>query len=263
MGSGSHAVEGGIPMRTTRVVGVLVVVGIVAMAISAYAEAAPGASGQVNLDVKDISVRDAIGVLFKNTGLKYSIAPDVTGNVVELKLKGISFVEALDALTRAAGLTYKLEDGVYVISSKTPAKTGSGPAETQTPGKTQPEAAPAVEAAPEQPQAVQPAEQPVPPQPQEIGAQVVINPPPPEGPVFYGHPAPEYYPPPYGYGYPNVLQFGNVSVISRYPPLILGPGGRIFSPTGVYPPIPGWVSPDAYRFLTNRYVIGPRPGFGY
>lgn len=251
-------------MNTARAVGVAVVI-LALVAIPLLAETAadkplPQPKAQVDLELTDVSVNEAISALFKGTGLTYEMSPDITGRIVELKLKGITFTEGLNALTEAAGLTYTIEDGVYKIKKMTTA--ASGGASAASIGAGPPQSQQVTEPAPAQTQetTAEPAANPneVPP----TNTHVIINNNAPGGPVFYGHPGPAFYDP-YGAYFPGVLQFGNVSVISRYPPIVLNPGTRIFTPSAIHPPIPGWVSPEALRFLRNQYVIRIRPGFIY
>ena len=49
--------------------------------------AKPGSLVVVNLELKDVPVKDAIAKLFEGAGLKYSMKPEVPGRVVELTLK--------------------------------------------------------------------------------------------------------------------------------------------------------------------------------
>lgn len=211
----------------------------------------------VDLELKDVSVRDAIGKLFEGTGLKYSLEAGVSGQIVELKLRGITFEQALKSLADAADLTYKVTDGVYVIGPAKPTTssaaagsgTGAGTA-SATGGGGAASGAGGTESLPASKAG------------EETGAapttQVIVNQP---TPVFYGHPpAVGHYGYPAYYGEPPVLRVGNVAVFGRYRPLAVIQGMRVFSPTGVRPPPPyGYVLPDVHRFLRNEYALTARP----
>ncbi len=93
-------------------------------------------NAMVSLELRNISVKDAIDALFKGTGYTYTIDPAVTGKVVEMKLQGITFKQALDALCEAAKLGYAIKDGAYTIvaSQPTASQTSAG---AQQPGAAQ------------------------------------------------------------------------------------------------------------------------------
>ncbi|MCE5198674.1 MAG: STN domain-containing protein [Armatimonadota bacterium] len=207
----------------------------------------------VNLELKNVPIDEGIAALFEGRGLKYQILPGVSGRIVELKLRGVTFEQALKALTDAAELTYTVKDGVYVIN----------PVKQSKPIKAVPVAVSGTKPSAVQPQAAQPpaaeiAEAPAAqPAPQGNSQnQVFVNQ---QAPVYYGQQGggiPAYgYPPPYYqagnlrfmYGWPPVTFAGSDTYVMNY-----GPG---------FPPPPGWVSPEALRFLRGSYATRAQPYF--
>lgn len=93
---------------------------------SAYAAAPGTTTGLVNIDLKNVPVKQAIEAIFDGRGMHYIIEPGVTGNVVELKLKGITVPEALQSLGDAAGFAVSVEDNIYMIGPKTAVASASG-----------------------------------------------------------------------------------------------------------------------------------------
>ena len=108
-------------MRSSVVVA-LALIGVFVVSMSAYAQTAGTTSGFLDVDIKDVPVKQAIDTLFEGRGLSYYIQPGVKGRIVELRLKGITFEEGLKALGDAAGFTYTVQEGAYVIS---PGKVGA------------------------------------------------------------------------------------------------------------------------------------------
>lgn len=252
-------------MRTIKLVSFTILAVFIALSvcITAWADNAD-APGKVNittlnLDLKDITVKDAISVLFKGTGFKYYIQSDISGQITTLTLKNVTFDQALKAVTDAAGLAYTVEDGTYIIRpiktenkpqqvSAVSASTqyGAGPAESTGQAQAMPS---------QQPQAgnQQDVQQALPP------TQVVINQTP--APVFYGQPS--LPPPDYGYDYPPVYQFGNTRIIgSGISPVVVAGGSPYILGYGpLPPPPPGFVGADVMRFLRSQYYIQSRPFF--
>lgn len=72
----------------------------------------------VNLELRDIDVKSAIESLFRNTGKNFAIDPNVEGVIPSLSFKDVSFDSALKNLTKTAGLTYRNDQGIYIISKK-------------------------------------------------------------------------------------------------------------------------------------------------
>jgi hypothetical protein len=225
-----------------RFTAALVLIGMLAGPSIAYAAADKTVSGPVNIDVANVSVRQAIDTLFEGRGLKYYIQPGVSGRIVQLKLKGIAFDQALKALGDAAGFSFRIEDGAYVI--------GPGAAEVAivhraAPAQTKAQAPPEPAASPDQ--SAQGRDQ------SGRTAPVVVNnnissPP----AVNYSPPAPAYpapYPDPY-------YAYGGWS-----PVVNLGSGPYVFGRFPQPPPPPGWVSPDMERLLRFQWAVPTRPGF--
>ena len=212
----------------------------------------------LNLELKDMSVKDAIAALFKGTDAKYYIQPGVTGKIASLSLKNVTLEQALKAITDAAGLIYTIENGSYIIGPmrvdvqpqqsvimSSPAQSGTGAAgsvgQTLTPSQL-----------PQEQAANQPVQQGPPP------TQVVINQTP--APVFYGQPAP----PPVNYGYvPPVYQYGNMSIFGNGLSSVVVAGGNpyIMSYGPPRPPPLGFVGPDVLRFLRGQDSIRNGPFF--
>lgn len=210
---------------------------VFAGSVIAYGATDATVSGLVNIDIKNVPVKQAIDTLFEGRGLKYYVQPGVKGNIIELKLKGISFDEALKALGDAVGFSFRIEDGAYII----------GPGAAQA--KTARQPAPAQYTTPPPAQSVTvvgagPAPQPM-PQPQPIIVNNVI----PSQPQVSYSPQPETY--------PNT----NYSYGGWSPVVNLGSGPYVFGRFAQPPPPPGWVSPDVERFLRFQWAVPPRPGF--
>lgn len=222
----------------------------------------------VNIELCNVTVKEAIDSLFKISGIKYYIEPGVktSGKIAELSLKGITFDQALAALTDAAGITYSIKDGAYLIS-----KTGSKALITQ---RTAPNAGMqyqgAIGSGPAGNYAQQALAQPGPAQPQ-TSPQVVINQP---GPTYNGSTGPTTYGGGndnaggyggYGYGYGGVYRSGNASIIGGgYGSSVVVGGNPFITGFGTLPPPPpGWVSPDQLRFLRGTWTFMNRPFISY
>lgn len=226
-------------MRTSLMVA-LVIAGTLAGPLLVYAAADSG-SGLLNVDIRDVPVKQAIDTIFAGTGLKYYVQPGVTGKIAELRLKGITLEEGLKATGDAMGFSYRTEDGAYIIG----------------PGK----AAVSVSVASVQP--IAPLSSNAPPgsgpadQGQPQSAPVVVNnnissPP----PVFYGGGDGG------GYGGPN-FGFGNAGFYGGFGFPVLNVGGppTVFGSFPQPPPPPGWVTPDVERFLRFNWAVPRRPGY--
>lgn len=115
-------------MRSTRWLCSAMILTVFALAFSAaYAveteQTDAKTNPNVNLKLADMSVKDAIEALFKDTGLRFQVDPAITGRITELKLEGVRLTDALDAICEAAKLSYSIRDGVYVIVPATRAET--------------------------------------------------------------------------------------------------------------------------------------------
>jgi len=72
---------------------------------------------QVNLEVKDLPIYDALQLLFKNSGINFTVAPEIGQLRVSAVLKNVNLTEALKAVVKAAGARYSLEKNIVVVSS--------------------------------------------------------------------------------------------------------------------------------------------------
>ncbi len=244
-------------MKPTTLIAIGVVFAL-SGSVTALAAAAEQSADLVNIELRDVPVKEAIARLFEGTGLSYYAVGGISGRIVELKIKGITFDKALGALTDAADLTYVVDEGTYII----------GPADRVAYAKPAP--MPRVRSAPPPgPLYIQgPPVRPVPPP----ETQVVVNQQ--ASPVYYAQASGSPYP--YGgygggwnggWGGGSAYRIGNVGVVGGgwggNPIVFAGAGptmiGRRYPP----PPPPGWVSPDVLRFLRFRYVMPSRPYIGY
>jgi len=223
--------------------------------------AKPGSLVVVNLELKDVPVKDAIAKLFEGAGLKYSMKPEVPGRVVELTLKGITFPQALDALAEAARFTYKVQDETYILTPMPTASTGnvsggetaasvpgSSTASSQSPGG-------ASDAA-----ATQAAQTQSPTSDGQNATQTGVATGEQQTPVFYGElPPPDYY---FAYElevYRPVYEYGNLRFLGGHPPIVLAGGHpTVIRRVGGGLPPPGYVGPDVLRFLRGQSAIGSR-----
>lgn len=220
-------------MRYSRAIVLALIVAFAGL-VTAYGATNAAVSGLVNIELKNVPVKQAIDTIFEGRGLKYYVQPGVTGRIVELKLKGITFDEALKALGDAAGFSFRIEDGVYIIGpSAAQARTATQQAPQQQPGGPA-RSVTVVGTAPT-------------PQPAPSGQPIIVNnviPTPPQG----GYSGPPAYPAPYYYG--------------GWGPLVsLNSGPYVFGRFVQPPPPAGWVSPDVERFLRFEWSVPTRPGF--
>lgn len=218
------------------------------------APASADQSALVNLEMRNVPVVDGIRVLFGGRGIQYRIEPGITGNIVELAIKGVTFQEALKAFMEAAELTYTVSEGVYVIR---PLNAKPVTARTTTIYQ-RGEIKPAAQSPP--PVIEQPAA------PVAVAAvpnnQIIVNPQPsqaayapPSMDPGYGNGYGGYYPPPY-------YQIGNMVFPFGWPPYDINSAPYITafgSPN--YPPPPGWVTPEWLQFMRSAYAMFPRPQF--
>ncbi|MGC8862639.1 MAG: STN domain-containing protein [Armatimonadota bacterium] len=230
-----------------------------------------GAKKVVNLELKDTPIRDAIDSIFRDSGLKYYVRPEVSGRVVEMKLSGLTVEEAIRALADAADLSLTIENGVYVISpankvtvSKSRRRASTQPAEASA----QPAAATAQPATGTSAQT--PAPQESPPAAEATGGEqgaspsgvTTLEPPP---PVYYGWPGAGYYDS-YAYGpyfgppeYPPVYQLGGVQFLDGRPSIVIAGGNPPVLPRlPLVAPPPLYIGSDAVRFLPNPWPVRPR-----
>lgn len=222
-----------------RLVVALLSAALICACASAYAAAAGTTSGLVDIDIKNVPVRQAIATIFEGKGLRYIIEPGVTGRVVELKLKGITVAEALRSLGDAAGFTVSMEEGVYIIGP-VPAAVVEQPVERPT-------------------VAARPAPAPAPLRARPTPAPMPIEAPPVTVNNFI----------PGGYGDPYAIApaaydnwGGGWNYGGLYSPFFtVGPPPYIIGQWPNPPPPRGWFSPDVERFLRFEWAVPKRPSF--
>ncbi len=92
------------------------------------------AEDRITLDLKNATVQDALSAVFAETGAKYVLAEGVHGEIPCLNVSGVSFETALKCVLRACELSYRVENGIYIIEPK-----------VKEPPKVQEEPSPSVE----------------------------------------------------------------------------------------------------------------------
>ncbi|MDO8682536.1 MAG: secretin and TonB N-terminal domain-containing protein [Armatimonadota bacterium] len=81
---------------------------------------------RITLDFKSAPIDSVIAKLFEGTGLNYALAPGATGTVT-VTLRDVPFEQALQTALRSANLTYRLDDGVYVVGPQNAPVTKPSP----------------------------------------------------------------------------------------------------------------------------------------
>ncbi|MDH7601703.1 MAG: STN domain-containing protein [Armatimonadota bacterium] len=81
-------------------------------------------SKRINLEVKDVPLTEVIEQVFANTGLSYTIDPNLQPRRVTAVLRNVSFEVALREITRAAGIEYKVDSNTGVYSFSAPPLPG-------------------------------------------------------------------------------------------------------------------------------------------
>ena len=114
-------------------------VGLSARPASAQGTAADaGADKKITLDLRDIPLRDAIGLLFKGSGLQYTIDPNIQNVPITLNIRDIALPAALRLIVRQAavsmpGLTSAKEGDIYMVRIRQAAPTTAPPVEEAPP----------------------------------------------------------------------------------------------------------------------------------
>ncbi|MGQ9455491.1 MAG: STN domain-containing protein [Armatimonadota bacterium] len=186
----------------------------------------PGSDKIVNLELRDVTIQQAIDAIFQGSNVPYVVRPGLTGKVKELKLRGLTIDDAIRALADAAKANVRIENGVYIIEPK------AGGTDTvtrvtigkRTPfGETEQQEKPAT-------QQTQPAEPSTPTEQQQAQDEQGTERPPQEPlpPEYYwDYFTPGAYGVPYGY-YPYYrlpYQLGQIQILGgRQPIVILEPG---------------------------------------
>lgn len=80
-------------------------------------------NNSVSIDLKDVDVRSALEILFKNTGKNFTIDQDVSGVIPSISFKDVPFDLALKNIARTSGLTYRIDKDIYLISKRQEAAT--------------------------------------------------------------------------------------------------------------------------------------------
>lgn len=218
----------------------------------------PGADKIVNLELKDVTIQQAIDAIFQGSNVPYVVRPGLTGRVKELKLRGLTIDDAIRALADAARANVRIENGVYIIEPKT---GGTDTATRVTIGKRTPSGETEQQEKPAT-QQTQPAESSTPTEQQQAQGELGTERPPQEPlpPEYYwDYFAPGPYGVPYGY-YPYYrlpYQLGQIQILGgRQPLVILEPGvppsalrGRLGGPRR--PIVP-------YGPITGGLIFGPQ-----
>jgi bla regulator protein BlaR1 len=79
-----------------------------------------------SVEIQQADVRDALRSLFREVGISYAIAPEVTGKVTA-SLRNVTFQSALENILRQVDATYRIESGVYSIIRREGIRFGSDP----------------------------------------------------------------------------------------------------------------------------------------
>lgn len=83
---------------------------------SAEGEAEGKGNSSVSMELRDASLRDALDLLFKDTGASYTLAPGVSGKVT-LSLNRVTLDQGLHAILQPNDLTYRKDPGdIYYIT---------------------------------------------------------------------------------------------------------------------------------------------------
>lgn len=85
------------------------------------------ADKRVSIDAKNLPLGEVIDMLFKGTGLSYTLDPQVGHLMVTMVLKDVPFDVALTQVVKAAGAVYRVEGNVYTISTKPMGGYPAGP----------------------------------------------------------------------------------------------------------------------------------------
>ncbi|MDH7602598.1 MAG: STN domain-containing protein [Armatimonadota bacterium] len=222
----------------------------------------PGSDKIVNLELKDVSIEEAIDAIFRGSNVPYAVRPGISGRVKELKLRGLTVDDAIKALADAAKAVVRVENGVYVIEPKPAAsesetrvvvgkRTQTSEAQPQSEQQAPPAEQPQTTEQPSSAEQQAQAEAPQAPSAEQWSGAVP--------PGYYpGVPTP--YPEPYGFypyyfPYRPMYQLGSLQILGGRPPLIISePGippsafrsrlGGPQRPVVPYGPVGGWLVPE-------------------
>jgi hypothetical protein len=110
-----------IPIFTRSAAALLVGALLAAPGVPVRAQGATGGPDRkISLDVREIPLRDAISLLFRGSGLQYSIDPNVPNVPITLSIRDVALQPALrlivrQAATQVPGLTQSRDGEIYVI----------------------------------------------------------------------------------------------------------------------------------------------------
>ena len=76
------------------------------------------ASKRINLEARDMPLSQVLDTLFKDTGLSYTVDPNVSRITVTAVLRNVGFEIALRNITKAAGVVYRMDGETYAFSSR-------------------------------------------------------------------------------------------------------------------------------------------------
>lgn len=97
------------------VVVVALALGLAAAAVAQQQDNAP----RVSLELRGVTVSNALQALFKmNRGSNFVVESGSDAMIQHVKLSDIPFAVAMKRIVGAAGLTYRMVDGIYVVSQR-------------------------------------------------------------------------------------------------------------------------------------------------
>ncbi|HOK53947.1 MAG TPA: hypothetical protein PKV43_05740, partial [Armatimonadota bacterium] len=109
-------------LRRMRAVflGAMLVFSLSAMAVTAADDVTvPATEKKVTLQLDGTPIIDAIDMLFKDSGYKYTIEPGVSGSI-SFGFKNVGFEQAVKTVAESAGLEYEVSGGRYVFRPARP-----------------------------------------------------------------------------------------------------------------------------------------------
>jgi type II secretory pathway component GspD/PulD (secretin) len=111
-------------MRATLLRGLAAAVAF--LLLSAAARCEP----RITMELKDVSVREAVSALFKQAGERCVIDGEVTGKITAISLKDVPLRSALKAVLKGSNSTFEVRDGRYFVKPKPadPPKPTAAPA---------------------------------------------------------------------------------------------------------------------------------------
>lgn len=89
---------------------------IVLLSSAAVAEKMPESDQQIDLNLRDVDLKDAFRALADVSGVNIIADSSVEGKVT-VKLKDVSFLKAMNLITKTNSLSYRVLDGVVIVGS--------------------------------------------------------------------------------------------------------------------------------------------------